>query len=580
MWLKYNVKYARNFFALRKRRDMRFDSTQVFSALEALIWGRVLLSVVNMRVRGCGVTFPMVSRGWLLALGVMVSAWSAPAWAVDCAPPLGADQALASKSGKLADPNTVTHVYQQLGNHCLWSAEQIESLTKALTKSVDDGLDPSEFHVADIRRLGKTATPEALRDRDILLTDAVIRYAKVMQSGEVDTSAIEQDTEFPTRPTFPADSLILALTQSHEALSDAVVGPKAPEYSGLKEALARYRRIHASGGWKVFPDGPNLRPGDASAVLPALNERLKATGDLADFSEARVYAGETVEAVRRFQARHGLAADGIVGPKTREALNVPVESRIRTIQLNLERWRDLGYAIPPTRFEVNVPAASAHLIVGNQSVLDMKAVVGDPKHPTPMLASKITDVILNPYWTVPPSIIENEINPILKRDPGYLERNNMHWQDGNLVQDPGGTNPLGKLRFTFANKFGVYVHDTSAPGLFANYDRARSHGCLRLEKPVDLAAALLANDPDWPPEKIEQTIAGGKTVRIPLTAPMPVVIAYWTAFTDPDGTVEFRNDVYGRDERLAAALKAIREKGGDAPHLDTDVYFAEGCGPS
>jgi murein L,D-transpeptidase YcbB/YkuD len=259
---------------------------------------------------------------------------------------------------------------------------------------------------------------------------------------------------------------------------------------------------------------------------------------------------------------------------------MPVESRIRAIQLNLERWRELAYAIPSTRFEVNVPAASARLIVDNQSVLEIRAVVGDPKHPTPMLASTITDVVINPYWTIPVSIIEDEIRPILKRDPGYLERNNMHWQNGNLVQDPGGKNPLGKIRFTFTNKFGVYVHDTSAPGLFANAERARSHGCLRIEKPVDLAAVLLAADPDWPREKIVQTISEGKTTRVALKTPMPVVIAYWTAFTDPDGTVEFRDDVYGRDERLAGALKQIREKHGLTGRLDANVYFAEGCGPS
>ena len=523
-------------------------------------------------------TFRAAFGGIFFAIGAMLAAGVVPARAVDCAAPLGADQNLASTPESMSDPDTVRRVYRQLGNHCLWSEEDVAGLTAALSKSADDGMNPSEFHAADIRRLGNNATPESLRDRDVLLTDAVLHYAEVMRYGEVETSATEQDTEFPKRPTFSAESLISTLMQSPEALSD--LAPKAPEYEGLKAALAQYGSINASGGWKAFPDGPNLRPGDISSLVPDLNERLKITGDLAEMSDIRVYSGETVEAVKRFQTRHGLAPDGVVGPKTRAALNVPVESRIRTIQLNLERWRNLAYAFPPTRFEVNVPAASARLIMDNQSVLDMKAVVGDPKHPTPMLASKITDIVFNPYWTVPPSIIENEIRPILKRDPGYLDRNNMHWRDGNLIQDPGGTNPLGKLRFTFANKFGVYVHDTSAPGLFANSERARSHGCLRLEKPVDLAAALLVSYPDWPREKIEQVIAEGKTARIALKTPVPVLIAYWTAFTGPDGRVEFRNDVYDRDQRLAAALKAIREKNGDRAKLDTSVYFAEGCGPS
>ncbi len=503
---------------------------------------------------------------------------SGAARAAECASPLGADQKLAATPERLVAAEAVAALYRQHGNHCLWSVGQGTTVANELAKVADEGLDPSAFHIGAITRFGNEGTPDALRDRDILLTDAVLRYAALMHDGDVDIAKIEEDTEFPKRPEVSLDAAVAAVAEGRETLSD--LQPKQPEYGGLKAALERYRGIEEKGGWGALPGGTTLHPGDQSPSLPKLTDRLRMSGDLTGPVDDKNYTGAAVEAVRRFQARHGLASDGVVGPKTWAALNVPLKSRIETIELNLARWRSLSYAIPATRFEVNVPAASARLVVNNQTVLERKTVVGDPKHPTPMLMSAITDVILNPTWTVPVSIIENEIRPILKRDPGYLERNHMQWRDGNLVQDPGGTNSLGAIRFSFANKFGVYVHDTSAPALFASAERARSHGCMRLERPMDLAALLLANDPVWPRERLEQAIAEGKTMKIALPAPMPIVIAYWTAFTDPDGTVEFRNDVYGRDARLAAALQTARGGRGSGNSLDEKVYFAEGCGPS
>ena len=491
--------------------------------------------------------------------GVLAAAFlSLPgqAGAVECASPLGPDGAPASAAGVLLESGAIAQLYNKFNNHCVWTDGSAEKAVAILSGVEHAGLDPTDFHVPALSTQNHPASPEAARDRDILLTDAALHYARVMTAGRVDLSAVETDSEFQFQALSYVDDLAAALSEGRADDYLTSLGPKGPAYGRLVDALARYRELTEKGGWLPLPEGPSLRPGTSGALVSALEARLKAEGVLAEPDGSAVYDGALVAAVKRFQASHGLAPDGVVGPKTQAALNVSAVDRVQQIAVNLERWRMLARSIPTTRFEVNVPAATARLVIDGETTLEMRAVVGDPKHPTPMLASKITDVVLNPYWTVPPSIVKNEIEPILARDSGYLERNHMKWTNGNLVQDPGGTNPLGRLRFTFANKFGVFVHDTSAPGLFANYERARSHGCLRLEKPVDLAAALLEADPAWPRDKIEATIAGGATIRIPLTKAIPIVVAYWTAFVDDDGTVEFRNDIYGRDARLAAALAA------------------------
>ena len=504
-------------------------------------------------------------------LAVVVLAHGGRADAAECATPLGPNGTPATTAGVLLDSEAVAQFYEKVDNRCVWTDGTAEKVVAILARAGREGLNPTDFHLGALSKLAHPKTPEASRDRDILLSDAALRYARVMSAGRVDLAKVETDSEFQFQALSYADDLAAALSHGNADGYLAGLGPKGPAYDRLADALARYRELTEKGGWLPLPEGPSLRPGISDARVVALEARLKAEGVLARPGTSEVYDAAAVAAVKRFQSNHGLSPDGVVGPKTLAALNVPAADRVRQIEVNLERWRILARVIPATRFEVNVPAATARLVIDGRTRLEMKAVVGDPKHPTPMLASKITDIVINPYWTVPPSIVKAEIEPIIARDPGYLDRNHMKWINGSLVQDPGGTNPLGRLRFTFANKFGVFVHDTSAPGLFANYERARSHGCLRLERPVDLATVLLSDNPAWPRDKIEATIAAGTTVKIGLMKPMPVVIAYWTAFVDEDGTIEFRNDIYGRDARLAAALAS-------AESLEKSQASAEACG--
>jgi len=285
-----------------------------------------------------------------------------------------------------------------------------------------------------------------------------------------------------------------------------------------------------------------------------LERRLRAEGDIADSDTDDDY-NPIADGLRRFQRRHGNAARGRVDQKTLDALNVSAHEGVLQIAANLERWRTYSRIPAATRVEVNVAAAVMTLYRDNEPTMIMNVVVGKPKHDTPILQSTITTVVINPPWIVPKSIIEKEIKPAIERRPDYLEHNRMYWQGDQIIQEPGPGNSLGRIKFEFPNTYGVYLHDTPAHALFKDIDRAQSHGCVRLERPVDLAEELLReNGDEWSREAIEQAIQEGETVRVQLAQEIPVTLTYWTAYVDDNGTVEFRPDVYGRDAPLAATL--------------------------
>ena len=244
-----------------------------------------------------------------------------------------------------------------------------------------------------------------------------------------------------------------------------------------------------------------------------------------------------------------------MGRDTFLALNISDQERLNEILANLERWRHFGHVLPGTRIEVNLAGATARLIADHHDLLVVRAIVGDPEHPSPLLISDhVAAVVLNPPWVVPVSIIKKEILPHIERDPAYLEKNAMEWHGNSIVQSPGSRNALGHIKFDFRNPFSVYMHDTPSRNLFVRDDRARSHGCVRLEHPMDLALELLKDNKNWPRERIGTEDRRRATIRIELADGPPVVFAHWTAFVDDDGTVEFRSDIYGVDARIAATL--------------------------
>lgn len=291
---------------------------------------------------------------------------------------------------------------------------------------------------------------------------------------------------------------------------------------------------------------PGAGAGKPEVVEASLRRRLTQSGDLRD--------GEpTATGVRRFQARHGLAADGVVGARTLAALNAPVTSQIRQLELNRARSRDEEVRRRSSRYvEVNIPAFELRLVENGEVVLRSRVIVGDADTPTPVFHDQIRYIELNPYWYVPASIV-----PELVRQAGgdmsYFERNNYIVRGGpgtgeplRLVQRPGPGNALGRMKFLFPNHHAVYLHDTSQPRLFGRAERSLSHGCVRVEKPMELAVALLARD-GWDEARIQVALARGKTQRIELSEPVPVLLEYRTAFIDDAGVLQFRPDIYGHD---------------------------------
>jgi L,D-transpeptidase YcbB len=307
------------------------------------------------------------------------------------------------------------------------------------------------------------------------------------------------------------------------------------------------------------PNVGKLKLGDSGPAVMKLRRRLAIEGHLDDHAPSRDFDGAVEAAVKRFQAQHGIAVDGQVGPSTLEALNHPAAARVEQIKVNLERWRESPRHWPATHIEVNVPAAWLTVVDRGETAFGMRAIVGAEKHPTPVLRAYMNAVLLNPPWNIPASIVKKEILPHLRQDPRYLERNHYVWlgrpRASAMQQLPGADNALGRIKFELPNVYDVYLHDTSSHPLFGRVVRTLSHGCVRLEEPRQLALYVLAGKPGFTtPEEIDGAIALGTTQRVSLPRALPVYLLYWTAFVDDDGSAEFRDDIYDRDLRLAAAM--------------------------
>jgi murein L,D-transpeptidase YcbB/YkuD len=324
--------------------------------------------------------------------------------------------------------------------------------------------------------------------------------------------------------------------------------PADPAFWRLRAATQQYRAIETAGGWPALPPGPKLDVGSKDARVAVLRQRLRATGDLGDSGPAEDEFDIALHAaVSRFQARHGLEVDGIVGANTLAALNLPVSARLAAMKLNLRRLQQQRRQWGPRYLAVNAAASSYRLVDDGQKIFERVAIVGRRDWPTPEVDSVIDRLEFNPYWTVPPRIAKLELLPKIHRDPDYMRANDMQWVDGQIRQNPGAKNPLGKVKFLFPNPYSVYLHDTNNAGNFERWDRYLSHGCIRVAGALDLAAYLLQDDPQWPPSRIAEVLQSGQVTRVRLAAPIPVHIVYDTAWVDDDGVLQFRPDIYRRE---------------------------------
>ena len=372
-------------------------------------------------------------------------------------------------------------------------------------------------------------------------------------------------------------------------------GPRV-SYRALESMLERYLLLRDAGGWPAFSAaGSTLGTGDASTEIPALRDILWRTSDLAENARgSTLYDGELQRAVQRFQQRHGLATDGIVGPRTRQALSVDVDARIKQLRLNLERSRRLPRDLGERYIWINTAAFELDVHEGDRVALSMRVIVGKEKQQTPAFTESMRYLVVNPYWHVPTKLAKRDLIPALLRNPDYFTQRGIRvlsgwradateldplaidWREYSgdrylpykLRQDPGPSNPLGRIKFMLPNRYSVYLHDTPGKHLFERPVRALSSGCVRLEKPLELARYVMGTEGSGgiSREQLEAIIGTGHNQTVSLPEPIPVYLVYQTAWVDTDGNAQFRHDVYGRDPALAARIQPKLSAGGGPEH--------------
>ena len=465
--------------------------------------------------------------------------------------------------------------------------DQIELLQRTLQAADGHGFAPGEFMPAQLEVKLRSSDPITRQLGQGELVEATLRYARAVHTGRLPQAAFMDDWGMKPPPYDPAPELARAVSQNQlQAWLDGLPPPYTG-YDSLRQGLITYRGIAARGGWTPVSPGPPLKLGDKSPRVLELRARLWAEDPSAPLAptlplttpdvpapaavnmDAAVFDAPLEAAVMRAQKRFGLKDDGIVDRLTLAALNVSTAERIDQIVANMERWRWLPPVLPVDRIQVNVAAAILTVFHADSPTLSMRAVTGRPGDETPMLQSQVESIVLNPPWNVPSSIVQKELLPKEKAEPGYLAAHDFIFvptpEGGQrLVQKAGSQAALGKIKFDFPNTYGVYLHDTPTHSTFDRFGRLASHGCVRLQRPLVLAKAVMEGDPVWTPEAIDATLASGKTVRAPLPRPIAVFLFYWTAYVTPDGQVNFRGDPYGWDEELVDRIHATEAVSGAA----------------
>ncbi len=464
---------------------------------------------------------------------------------------------------------------------------RVDALLQAIGAAREDGLEPRDYFLEPLARLAPFAlsptTSSTLRaDFDLLATEALIRLWSSLTAGKVDPATLDTNWHITVAP-LPLDAagtLEAIVTSATLAQAVAALAPRHPLYLRLRADLARYRALEADGGWESIDIGPNLEEGDIDGRIPALRHRLAMTGDLdpaAASDTSEVFTAPIAAALVHFQSRHGLYPDGVLGPRTRAELNVPVGERISALRISLERGRWVLRELGGTFVAVNIAGFESYFLRNDTLVWRAPSIVGQPFRQTPEFRATMTYLVVNPTWTVPELLLDEDVFPAVRRDSTYLATHAMQvldrqgdaidpttidwsWYRGRtfpyrIVQAPGGGNPLGRIKFMFPNPYAVYLHDTPAQALFRKPQRTFSSGCIRVEHPMALAALLLEGS-HWTPAALDSVVAAGTERTISLPHAIPVVVLYWTAWSAQDGTVHFRADVYQRDRAVLRALDA------------------------
>ncbi len=481
----------------------------------------------------------------------------------------------------IAARTLLPEMYERRGFEPLWAdPAAIDVLLGEIVAAEGDGLDPADYHL-EVLRSSDSGQELSAEDNDLLLTDALVRLASHLYRGKVNAAELDRNWNLdrPISDRDPGELLLEMIEGGQLAEGLDSLRPRHPAYGRLKSALARYKAISAAGGWDEVPAGPTLKAGMTDPRVPLLYERLTRTGDMDEGLEAGEAYDESMEAgVRRFQERHGLDADGVVGPATLRALNVPVDARMDQIRVNLERARWVLHEIGGRQVVVDIAGFEVYVVRDGSIVWRSRSQVGRPYRQTPVFRDDIRYLVVNPDWTVPRGILSRDILPRIQKDPGYLAAQNMrvltpggdevdpasvNWSSYSganfpyiIRQDPGPNNALGRIKIMFPNTHAVYLHDTPARALYDRTERTFSSGCIRVEDAFGLGAILL-NDPDrWSRERLEAAATGTRPRTINLSESWPVLLLYWTVSVNDTGRVTFRPDIYERDPPVLERLTA------------------------
>ncbi len=461
------------------------------------------------------------------------------------------------------------------------------SLYKAFRDEVNEsyryGMNPSDYEIdlleQEVNKLYEHRKPDVkeIANVDLRITASFFLFTTHMMEGRIRNPGA---SEFIWKKGTPKeDDVALLLNQTNGSSLRKELNklhPADPQYEKLTKALADYRKLESQNTFKPLQLGEQLKPGQTSKAVPRLRQILFPTNTPETKSDSMMYDDDLVSAVKEFQKRHGLTENGIVTGETLKFLNMSFSERADLIALNLERlrWRPFT-TLDHDNIIVNVPEYFLRVYDNKKEVMTMRVVLGSDFNATPIFYDTIKYITFSPTWNVPQSILEEEFLPNLQSDPEYYSKEfkfyhkrdsinpaDVDWTDDDLdlseyhaVQKSGDGNALGHVKFIMPNNFNIYLHDTPADGLFKRRERALSHGCVRLEKPIELAEYLLRDQPKWNRERIEEAMKSPEPINVNLKKLYPVHIVYRTVWVDEDGNVNFREDIYGHDKRQLAQLK-------------------------